>query len=286
MKNILVPTDFSEYADFAVDAAIMLGKKHGATVHFLHSIRSLGDIVQLDTFASGDFASTSVSTDQIIAMIDMKTKEAKNNLAELEKKAVNEGVAVQTHVKQSAIEDAVNQLLKEESVDFIIMGSHGASGISEILIGSNAQKVVRNAEVPVLILKEPLKGDIDHIVYASNFEESEVNFNIPKAGEMSNLLNAELHFLFVNTPGYFEDTETTLEKMKKACDVYPAAKKHIYNEFSVEDGILAFARVNNMDAICITTHGYKALRRIFNNNIVEHLVNHCKRPIISLNMKK
>jgi len=286
MKNILVPTDFSKQGDIAINAALKIAKQNNSVVHIMHSIKSLGDIVQLDSFASGDFATTTVSTDQILRLIDLKTEEANANLGKIKVYCEEQKINAITHTKQQPVEESINQIVKENNIDLIIMGSHGASGISEIILGSNAQKVVRNAKCPVLILKNELKSDWKNIVYASSFDEDEVNKNIPKAGNLAKWFDAKLNFLFVNTPGYFEDNETTLEKMKLACQLFPAAKKHIYNDFSIEDGVLAFSRFNNMDAIVITTHGYKALRRLLNNNIVEHLVNHCNIPIISINLEK
>ncbi len=286
MKNILVPTDFSEHSQYAINAAVKVAEKHGSVIHFMHTIKSLGDIVQLDSFASGDFASTTVSTDQILQLIELKTEEAENNLKTLKKQIEEKGINAITHVKQEAIDIAINKVVKEHHIDMVIMGSHGASGFAEMIIGSNAQKVVRNSKCPVLILKNELTSDLEHLVYASNFDEEEVNKNIPRAGALADSLSAKMHFLFVNTPGYFEDTESTLKKIKEACKLYPDADKHIYNDFSVEDGILAFSKMNNMNSIVITTHGYKALSRFFNNNIAEHLVNHCDIPVISLNLEK
>lgn len=286
MKNILVPTDFSKQAEIAINAALKIAKQHSAVIHIMHSIKSLGDIVQLDSFASGDFASTTVSTDQILRLIELKTEEAEQNLAAIKKHCETEKINVITHSKQQPVEVAINQIVAENKIDLIVMGSHGASGVSEMIMGSNAQKVVRHAKCPVLTIKNEFKGNWNNIVYASSFDEDEVNNNIPKAGNLAKWFEAQLNFLCVNTPSYFEDSETTLEKMKMACKLFPDAQKHIYNDFSVEDGILAFSNLNKMDAIIITTHGYKALRRLLNNNIVEHLVNHCNLPIISINLDR
>lgn len=286
MKNILVPTDFSATADIAIDAAVTLAKKHKAKLFLMHSIKSLGDIVQLDSFASGDFASTTVSTEQILKLIDLKMEEANDNLNDLKKSLTEKGLNVDTCIKQQPVDVAVNEIISSNQIDLVVMGSHGASGITELIIGSNAQKVVRNAKCPVLILKNKLTNSLSNMVYASNFQEDEVNQNLPIAAEISKKFGAELHYLFVNTPGYFEDSETTYLKMENALKNVNQQHKHIYNDFSVEDGILAFAKRNNMDAIAITTHGYKAFRRLFNNNVVEHLVNHANRPILIFNLNK
>jgi len=52
--------------------------------------------------------------------------------------------------------DGIMNISKKNSVDLIVMGSHGASGFKEMFIGSNAEKVVRNSDIPVLIIKKKL----------------------------------------------------------------------------------------------------------------------------------
>ena len=150
MKNILVPLDFSEHASFAFNAAVKLSKKHNSVIHLLQSIKSIADAVQVGTFSSGNFAASSVSADQVLALLDLKTNQAKNTLDEYKQKAESQYCNVICHVLQSSISDSVNSICDEHNIDLIIMGSHGVSGISEMLIGSNAQKVVRNTRVSCL----------------------------------------------------------------------------------------------------------------------------------------
>lgn len=119
----------------------------------------------------------------------------------------------------------------------------------------------------------------------ANFEEDDVNNNIPRAVKTANMFAAEMNFLYVNTPVYFEDSETSRYKMNQAYINFLESQKHIFNHFSVENGIIGFAKVNSIDTICITTYSFTSLRRFFNNNIVEHLVNYCKRPILSLHVR-
>ena len=65
------------------------------------------------------------------------------------------------------------RLLEEVNADLIIMGSHGASGLKELLTGSNTEKVIRFAEAPVLVLKSELKDvDFSDIVFATDFSRN------------------------------------------------------------------------------------------------------------------
>ena len=66
--------------------------------------------------------------------------------------------------------NGIMDISKKNDVDLIVMGSHGASGFKEMFIGSNAEKVVRNSEVPVLIIKQKEDNfQVNDFVFASDF---------------------------------------------------------------------------------------------------------------------
>ena len=102
---------------------------------------------------------------------------------------------------------------KKNEVDLIVMGSHGASGFKEMFIGSNAEKVVRNSEIPVLIIKKEA-GDFEvkKFVFASDFAD-EIKKPFAKVVEFANKFDAELHLVMINTPSSFKPTHIANEIM-------------------------------------------------------------------------
>ena len=88
------------------------------------------------------------------------------------------------------------------------MGSHGASGFKEMFIGSNTEKVVRTAEVPVLVIKnEHDNFKIDNFVFASDFKNDNKE-TYRQATELAKAFGAKIHLLFVNTASNFVTTAT------------------------------------------------------------------------------
>ena len=83
--------------------------------------------------------------------------------------------------------------------DFVVMGSHGASGAKELFVGSNAQKVLRDATVPVLIIKEKSKWPVKNVVFASNFEEDVIE-PFRTVVNFADLNESNIHLLYVNVP--------------------------------------------------------------------------------------
>jgi nucleotide-binding universal stress UspA family protein/superfamily II DNA or RNA helicase len=101
------------------------------------------------------------------------------------------------------------------NIDLIVMGSHGASGFQEMFIGSNTEKVVRNSNIPVLIIKrEEDNFNANKFVFASDFSE-EIKKPFEKVIEFANNFNSHLHLVNVNTPNNFKSTKVAQKQMSE-----------------------------------------------------------------------
>ena len=163
------------------------------------------------------------------------------------------------------------------------MGSQGASGLQEMFIGSNTEKVVRKSNVPVLVIKKDVEEfSIEDIVFASDFNvESKSTFQ--RVIDFAKLFDARIHLLYVNTIHNFntsENIEKRISDFMKDFDLknYTA---NIYNDISIEKGILSFGRNIDADLIALNTHGRSGLSKLFNGSIGEELANHALRPVIT-----
>jgi nucleotide-binding universal stress UspA family protein len=172
---------------------------------------------------------------------------------------------------------------EKNNIDLIVMGSQGASGLQEMFIGSNTEKVVRRSKVPVLVIKKGKDNfEIKDIVFASDFInvckktfQNVINF--------ANIFDAKIHLLYVNTIHNFNTTkaiESKIEKFIKGFDLGDYTRR-IYNDISIEKGILSYGRDINADLIALNTHGRSGLSQLFNGSIGQELTNHALRPVIT-----
>lgn len=172
---------------------------------------------------------------------------------------------------------------ESHGVDLIVMGSHGARGFQEMFIGSNTEKVVRNSNVPVLVIKkEEPNFNADKFVFASDFSE-EIKKPFEKVVSFAEKFNAHINLVNINTPNNFKSTrvaEKIMDDFTNGSSVKNYSK-HIYNDINVEKGILHFAKSIDADIIGMCTHGRKGISHFFNGSISEDLVNHAKRPVIT-----
>jgi nucleotide-binding universal stress UspA family protein len=177
----------------------------------------------------------------------------------------------------------VNEVAEKHKADLIVMGSHGADGLQEIFIGSNTERVVRTSDVPVLVIK----GDIKEFkpktfVFASDFEEESLPA-LKKAKEMAALLNSKLHLVYINTPGdeFLSTADANAKISKLLDDAKIDSSVEIYNDYTVEKGVLNYSDQVSADLIGIPTHGRRGLSHFFMGSIGEDIANHSEAPVIT-----
>jgi len=167
-----------------------------------------------------------------------------------------------------------------------VMGSRGASGAKEYFVGSNAQKVLRDAKIPVLIVKKSSVWPVNDVVFASNFEE-EIKEPFQTVVKLADLNESNIHLLYVNVPFSFEETDRSLEKMHafhKTCPRGGTCTTNIYNSQNEERGILQFSKASGADLIAVVTHGKSGFLSFMSESISENLANHSETSILSINL--
>jgi nucleotide-binding universal stress UspA family protein len=144
LKQILVPTDFSEASEAAVRYACALAEAFGATLHVLH--------VMEDPFLYAPTSEGYVLPAHVFEEMERNTRERLNkvlsdaDLARFRSRLV---------LKKGSPFVEIVRYAKREDIDLIVMGTHGRGPIAHMLMGSVAEKVVRKAPCPVLTVRHP-----------------------------------------------------------------------------------------------------------------------------------
>lgn len=153
LKNILVPYDFSDCATDALRVAATLARRSGATVEVVHLYEQLTDF----------HTENQKIREEIEQKFDM-----------LPRLPFLEGVELRKFMLRQM---GLTEIFRNERLadaDLVVMGSHGAQGLRG-LVGSNTQKIVRMAPMPVLAIKHHAEDfEVRDMVYASNFSPSDV----------------------------------------------------------------------------------------------------------------
>ncbi|MFK2819950.1 universal stress protein [Flavobacteriaceae sp. LMIT009] len=274
MEKIIVPIDFSEHSEYALRTAAGLAKKYNVEVLALHMLE-LSDALLTRTEAH----------EQRKAIFFLEL--AKKRFDEFLEKDYLKEIKVVPIVKHFKVFSEVNDVAKEHDADLIIMGSHGASGFKEFFVGSNTERVVRNAEIPVLVVKNEIKDfNLDTVVFATDFDEENVRPYL-NATKMFDVLGAKLKLLYVNLPNeHFRSTE---EINKRIAEFLLTADGNLDRlqdvayqaDYSVEKGVINYANNVGADLIAIPTHGRKGVAHFFAGSIGEDIANHASLPVMT-----
>jgi nucleotide-binding universal stress UspA family protein len=141
IRNILVPVDFSEHANEALELAISLAKALGARIHLLHcyAIR-VGGVSPYGLVIPDN--------------LDREVRDAASaKLAEWREKVVTEGVEVESEVTPLFPSEAIAAQAEQIGADLVVMGTRGLTGMKHVLLGSVAERTIRIAPCPVLTVK-------------------------------------------------------------------------------------------------------------------------------------
>lgn len=275
MKKIIVPVDFSEYSENALQTAAFLAKKSDAEVLVVHMLELSNAVLS---------RSESYLQQEMLFYLQMSEKK----LAEFLEKEYLSGIKVTPIIKHFKIFSEIDQLARNEGADLIVMGSKGASGLKEMFIGSNTEKVIRYAHVPVLVIKEePIIKHIDKVLFACDFSDDDAKPYV-EAKEFLKKFNADMELVYVSTPtSKFKSTKELEERMKRffnqANESYDESvhKVKIISDYSVEKGVFYYADKINSDALVVATHGRKGIAHFFEGSISEDIANHSKLPVLS-----
>lgn len=276
MKNILVPTNFSENCIKAAHLGIQMAKLYNAEIHFLHQMTTPVDWVKLDKLKEKRYPET-------VKQIGI----AKANLRELERMAEHEGLKCRTFLQFDSGNKDILEHSGHYNHDFIITGSSGTKGVIREITGSNVEKIVRKANAPVIVVKdEEVTFPFKNIVFVSDYEE-DVSNSFKQVVSIAKKCNARIHLLRINTQTDFNSIELGLNPVETLLQKFPDLKNYsmaVYNEPSVETGINTFIKQQPTDLIAMVTHGETGFLSLFSKSIAEGVTNHSALPVMTIHI--
>jgi nucleotide-binding universal stress UspA family protein len=271
MKKILVPCDFSDPAVQAFKMAVEIANQSNGEVILLN-------VIELPVMHESVLMPTLSFEEAFIK--DMKAH-AEKNFAKMKEKWAKEGPKVTSFIEFGGTTPAIRDFVKGKNVDLILMGTHGASGVREFFIGSNTEKIVRTAGVPVMAIKKQVKlSSIKNIVFPTTGDMSQEEL-ASGVKALQNFFKATLHVLFVNTPSSFSRDMEIKPQLKAFAKRFMLKDYtlNVWNDYSEEEGLKNFVYETKADLVAMATHGRRGLNHLMSGSIAEDAVNHINCPI-------
>ena len=272
MKKILLPIDFSKHSEYASKIASKIALKNNSEIHLIH-------MIELPSGFSDMASGVNISIPESMLYI----KKIKANILDYKSNFFSKNNNVYHAIRFQNPYQGIKDYSKKINADLIIMGSKGHTALEEILIGSNTEKVVRNLEIPVIVSKTDSDDfRLKKLVFASTFENDEVKA-LEGFLDFASKFKSKIYFLKINTPEKFENTTDSIKKITAFVEKYNLDNYSIkvYNDKSVQNGILNFSNENNIDLVSLATHGRSGLSRFFNGSVSLDLSKNVLKPVLT-----
>ncbi|AFK04949.1 UspA domain-containing protein [Emticicia oligotrophica DSM 17448] len=274
IKNILVPTDFSNSAKNALEVGIALAKRHSAQLHILHVI-----IPQYISY----IGEVDIPYDN---WNDLE-KISKNKLLETSKSIIKKHkINVVNFIDIGIVSESIEKYASKLHIDLVVMGMNGMRGINEHFVGRNTFQVIKNAICPVFAIPEKFsKSSFQQVLFPIGNTSANVDFDNYWA--LKNMIpsdDLEIDLLGISR---FEDYETSDRVKEKVSELSNFIKKDglkasFQNIFcdNITRFILEYASINQSDLIVINPNIDSDWEKFVLGNNMRKIINQAQCPIL------
>lgn len=272
MKNILFPTDFSEGANNALEFARKMAGLTGAKLIYFN-------VYHVPVV-------TPLPADMHDSMKDEAQRRAEDKLMTLGTSHGNDNY--ETIATMGLGVDEIVDMTKTRDIDMIIMGTKGASGLKEVVLGSIAGDVIAKVKCPVLAIPEDATLDglpIQKILYATDFDISEMPA-YKQLVSFARMFNSEILFLHVSKVAFPDQSGESnkavefLTDLEKASEYKNYKYLHYYSE-DVDEGIHQYVENHDIDMIAMVTHKRNFFEKIFSRSKTKKMAFHTHTPLLA-----
>jgi len=269
MKTILVPTDFSECADNALEFAISVAKINDSEIIVLSSyyIPSSGGVGAMRNLQENLRKETEI---QLLNLLEKK-------------KAKYPFLKVKSYTDFNVPSSSIIRFVNNLDVDLVVMGTTGASGVKEVLMGSTTSVIIDKVSVPIFAIHKETSFDIlNKISIATDLSGLKDLKSMKRVKIISDILNFKIEFLSI----YTEMTE----KLKKQIELKKERMNEIFGEENytlnliksddIENAILDNVEENSILAVVSRSRGF--FEKLFHSSMSKKLSMHSKNPILVL----
>lgn len=272
MVNILVPTDFSNLSRVAIRYAIKMANKMDGNVTLLHV---LTNIVH-PTRASMRFRVRALERE----LFEIAQEDFISVLSEAEK-INNTGHPVKYKIiKGQSFNDSVKRFAKKSRSGLIVMGTHGASGLKKIVLGSNTASMVEISHIPVLAVPEDATyKTFKNVAFATNLDQfdKELKTMLPYL----NVFDATLHVLHVAPKGKnVEEIAENVKKQLKKAD-YRKSTVTVKSGDKIDLAIDKFVAELKPDMLTMFTTEHGFFDKLFNRSLTRKMAFQSSVPLLA-----
>lgn len=269
-QHILLPTDFSENAWSAALYAIKLYAKTPCTFYFLHAWTFVNSGSR--TFISPDY-------------IDTVRKNSKEELNALKERAQfvsrNEAHQFEIIFSEDILTKSIKTAIKDHAIDLVIMGTKGATGAKEFLIGSSSVTVMKKVKLcPILLVPKDYEFEtLKHIAFATDFYRP-YGDELKAITNLAHLQNAKIEVLHIREEPLTEQQNTNFKMLANQLENHPHNFNWIREKGTKEQVLSNFIEKKNLNLITMINYKHSLLEDLLNEPIINKLGYHSPIPFM------
>ena len=273
MKRILTLTDFSQVANHAIKAAMVLAKKHDADLDIYHVLKSSDHIMyELDE-------------DPQLFIRNKNGKVLNTKLDGWRQMAIDMDIKAHFIIGAVDIIHGVLDITRTRNTDLIVMGSTGLDETDSVW-GTTTQQVIKGVDVPVLVIKSEVKDfNLDDIVFASDLDFSDQEVLRRSLDLLQPVKDAVIHFVSINTSSFFSQPRglmtSVLEEFEKLAKPYKSDSTFL-TDYNVKSGIRHYLEDKNPDVLIMSNRDRNLLKKLFIPNAAIEMAGKIDCPVLIL----
>ncbi|TLP71133.1 universal stress protein [Maribacter sp. ACAM166] len=275
MKNILIPTDFSQNAWNALSYGISFFKKTHCVFHIVH-------VNSINTNASGEaamYVSPEILEETILAESNEKLEQV---VKKIERLPLNPKHEFRTLALYGFLTDHLKSEVQEKEIDLIIMGTKGSTGLKAVSIGSNTGNVI--TKVPCTVLAVPEQASyhrIQEIGFPSDFQLKHQLKVLDTIKDIFLMKKSTFRFLYISVKGE-EMSALQLKNKTHLLDYFKdmECSFHLVTGKKIDESIQCFTESRNLDMLVMVAKNLNFLERILFRPTVEKISYHTKIPFM------
>jgi len=258
MKNILIPTDFSDNSWNAIEYALKFFADFYCNFYLLH-------VDAPNVLSDGETSFQSNESNSLNLPIEPSKMRLQKSLERIKESIpVNPNHRFFTIIDNNYIVDSIRRQVEEKKIDIIVMGTKGISGIKKIPIGSNAGNVITKVKCTTMVVPENAKYSVPkEIAFPTDFSIFYQMETLQPLVEITEVNNAAVRVLHVNKSG--SELNEDQQKNKEYLDDYLASYKHSFDFFTnkcLEEAIQKFVDVREINLIAMLAKNLNYFQKI------------------------
>ncbi len=269
-RNILLPTDFSACSVNAIDYALAMFADEGCKFTLINAVEIPVDVVN----------GTSVVLPQIM-------ERAKKAMSELYDQVLPKLQGTSSTLDQrvemgGGLVDIVGRVASELDAGMIILGTKGASGVKEVLLGSVAKSILHNVRVPVIVVPEEARfTGLNHVVFAADYKEMVDDTILHPMLHVGTKYDSTITLLHTEPEGVIlgeDEVEQEYELHKQLKDI-----RHDFEFVETSDplaGIEKYVNERQPDLVVMVSRHDRIWERIFHSSVAGRFAMHTTTPLL------